>query len=68
MRGPGMNKGLRKPRHGKFYEPTAEEEKKSTRSEAASDALPSSYLSDTLVPGGRKRRAPKGKVLSSTTF
>lgn len=68
MRGPGMNKGLKKPRHGKFYEPGADEEKKSRKPEASDDALPSSYLSDTLVPGGRKRRARKGKVISSTIF
>lgn len=67
MRGPGMNKGLKKPRHAKFYTPSKEDEKKTRAS--AKDTLPSSYLSDTVVPNSGKRLVAKGgKVISSTTF
>lgn len=65
MRGPGMNKGLKKPRHGKFPKPETEEKKARDLAEVADNP---SYLSGTLVPSSGKRRAPKGKVLSSKTF
>lgn len=64
MRGPGMNKGLKKPRHGKFY--TGEEPESSSPGKKSEGGSTNSYLSDTLSPGGRKNRpATGGKVISS---
>lgn len=71
MRGPGMNKGLKKPRYGKFSKAeTGAGSATPSRTSSAKELTPSekpSYLSQTLVPtGGNPTR--EGKVLSSKTF
>jgi len=64
MRGPGMNKGLKKPRHGTFFSGDGEEQTSSNKK--SSKGSTSSYLSDTLTSGTRKKRpANGGKVISS---
>jgi hypothetical protein len=53
MRGPGMNKGLKKPRHGQFANPDAEERSRSGGARGSSGSQNdyskgSSYLSRNL--------------------
>lgn len=72
MRGPGMNKGLKKPRLAKFVNPDNDYRKSSAPrapKERTDSKLPTFYLSDTLVPSGHKRQAPRsgGKVTSTKT-
>jgi hypothetical protein len=68
MRGPGMNKGLKKPRHGKFANPDAEKSRPSSTKKQLTPAEKPSYLSQTLVPTGGSQAPEGGKVLSSKTF
>jgi hypothetical protein len=71
MRGPGMNKGLKKPRHGQFPNPDAEQSRSSSAGPKGKQLTPTekpSYLSATLVPTGRSRAQGSGKVLSTKTF
>jgi hypothetical protein len=51
VRGPGMNKGLKKPRYGKFAKPDAEKSQSSSSKPLTPTEKPS-YLSKTLVPTG----------------
>jgi len=73
MRGPGMNKGQKRPRLAKFPNPDVEAKSKkvsqASAPEETTERVPSSYLSDTLVPSTRTRQAPRsgGKVTSTKT-
>lgn len=61
-RGPGMNLGLKKPRHGKFPNPGTEKPTKSGtktasgREAALPDGPVMSYLGRTDLPSAKRRR------------
>lgn len=62
-RGPGMNKGLKKPRYGKFPNPDTMPGSTTTKAAKAADPT-TSYLSGTLNPIGGISKTRKGKPLS----
>lgn len=63
MRGPGMNKGLKKPRYGQFPKGDASESRPTSTARSTKKLTPTekpSYLSKTLVPTGRNRTPSRG--------
>lgn len=66
MRGPGMNKGLKKPRNAKFYSESAEKRSKSSTKEAKS----ASYLGSSMSSGVENPRSSgaPGKQLFTKIF
>lgn len=63
MRGPGMNKGLKKPRHGQFPKGGSTESRSTPTPSGGKKRAPTekpSYLSKTLVPTGRNRIPSRG--------
>lgn len=66
MRGPGMNLGLKKPRHGYIKKPVEHSTPKVLRDNSAVDTA--SYLPAQTSGGGKRPRAPSSKVIKSTTF
>jgi hypothetical protein len=66
MRGPGMNLGLKKPRHGYIAKPKEYTTPKALKSATAVDTA--SYLPADKPVAGKRPRTPKSKVIKSTTF
>lgn len=63
MRGPGMNKGLKKPRYGQFPKGGSTESRSTSAPVQGKKPSPTekpSYLSKTLVPTGRSRTPSRG--------
>jgi hypothetical protein len=66
MRGPGMNLGLKKPRHGYIKKPKEYTPSKELRGNTMVDT--GSYLPADKPEGGKRPRAGSSKVIKSTTF